>query len=799
MKAFEHIDAATLEDAAAALGQPAAQIIAGGTDLLGLLKDDVLPTYPGTLVNVKTIPGLEYIEESEGLLKIGAVTRLADIAANPTVAARYTALAQAAAAVGSPQIREMGTIAGNLCQLPRCWYLRLAENRFNCLRKGGRDCPALTGDSRYHSIFGGVRVGRTACMQACPNGVDIPGYMSKVRAGDMRGAAEMVFERNPLPAITGRVCAHFCENDCARGEYDQAVSVREVERALGDYVLENASDYYRPPATASGKRVAVIGSGPAGLSAAHYLRAAGHDVTVLEKMPEAGGLLRYGIPPYRLPRQVLAKQLAAIEAEGVQFVLGTEVTKDGFAQLRQRFDAVFTATGAWQAGSTGIAGEEWLGSATAFLREANLGDPAALETAQMAGKEVLIVGGGNTAIDVARSLVRLGAHPTVMYRRTRAEMPAVEEEVAKAEQEGVRFEFLAAPLAAAPAEEGVGLTCCRMELGDLDESGRPRPVKLEGSEFAVCCDAVMTAVAERPDYSFLPAEFLDEEGRLKLDEGRPGTAGGAHALADDVFVGGDFVTGPATVGEAVGAGREAARRINERLLGAKAASAVEGASGGAACAAGRDVNPACISGSCRAEVPQLSLDERTASPTKEETGTLDRSSTEAEAARCFDCCCVAVNSSDLAPVLIALGARIKTTSRLVEAESFFEVNGEKTTVLDDDEIVIEIQIPVPAPGARSAFSKYALRKSIDFPIVSCAVAIDGAGAASTARICLNAVHPLPYRALAAERMVAGKSIDEGLAEAAGEAAVADAQALEPNRYKVQIAKTMVKRAILACR
>ncbi len=267
----------------------------------------------------------------------------------------------------------------------------------------------------------------------------------------------------------------------------------------------------------------------------------------------------------------------------------------------------------------------------------------------MAGKNVVIIGGGNTAIDVARSLLRLGAKPTIMYRRTRAEMPAIEDEVEKAEEDGVVFEFLTQPVAAQEAGDEVELTCCRMELGDLDASGRPRPVKVEGSEFAFPCDAVMTAIVEKPDYSFLPAEFVDEKGRLNIDDQ-------THALTDSVFAGGDFVTGPATVAEAVNAGHEAARSINTYLMGDGAALPGEAPDGrpeaeAPVCTIGQDFSSSCMQPSGRVDVPELSLTERLRSLTVEETGTLDPASVEAEANRCFNCGCVAVNSSDLAPAL----------------------------------------------------------------------------------------------------------------------------------------------------
>jgi NADPH-dependent glutamate synthase beta subunit-like oxidoreductase/CO/xanthine dehydrogenase FAD-binding subunit len=835
MKKFKHISPRSLDEATAVLEEYGcrARVIAGGTDLLGEMKDCILPAsdYPEVLVDIKRIADLDYVRDGDGNgvgaspgggLRIGALTKLEDLATDSLVLAKYPALAEAAHRTASPHIREMGTVAGNICQNNRCWYYWVQDNLFECLRKGGKACYALTGDARYHSIFGAARVAQTACSQACPNSIDIPTYLGKIREGDTAGAAAILLRQNPLPSVTGRVCPHSCENNCARGEFDEPVSIREVERFLGDQILEAPAAYYKAPAKTTGKRVAVVGAGPAGLSAAHYLRSAGHDVTIFEKMPEAGGLLNYGIPPYRLPRDLLRKQIGAIESEGVKFVLGTEVDAAKFGELQKAFDAIFLGTGAWQATASGIEGEQCLTSGTEFLRSHKL-DPD-----EMAGKNVVIIGGGNTAIDVARSLLRLGAKPTIMYRRTRAEMPAIADDVRKAEEEGVKFEFLTTPVAAEEQGGEVELTCCRMELGDLDTSGRPRPVKVEGSEFAFPCDAVMTAIVEKPDYSLLPAGFLDDKGRLVFDKasqrvgGTTGSAasgtgsapsGGAAsggavgcgaATGLGVYAGGDFVTGPATVAEAVNAGHVAARSINKLLMGEGAALPGEAPDGrpeaeAPVCTIGQDFHASCMQPSGRVEVPELSLSERVRSLTAEETGTLEPGAVKSEADRCFNCGCVAVNSSDLAPALVALGAQIKTSRRMIDAEDFFSAAVNSSTVLEAGEMVVEVQVPEPATGARSAFLKFAMRKSIDFPVVNCAAAlvVDGA-VVTSARICLNSVYGIPVRVSAAERYLAGKKIDQAAAEAAADAAIEGAIALLNNRYKIQIARTLVKRTILAC-
>ncbi|MDH5364535.1 MAG: FAD-dependent oxidoreductase, partial [Dehalococcoidia bacterium] len=744
-----------------------------------------LPEYPQVIVNIKTISGLDYIREEGQTLRIGGLTRLEDIAKGRAVKDKCAIVAEAARRTASPHIREMGTIGGNICQSNRCWYYWVPDNRFYCMRKGGRTCYALTGDGRYHSIFGGTRVDGTPCSTDCPAGVDIPSYLSKIRDGDLPEAAKILLNFNPLPAITGRVCPHFCEQDCNRGEFDEAISIRAIERFMGDYILENATEIIKPPEISIEKSVAIVGSGPAGLSAAYYLRTFGYRVTVFEKMEELGGLLTYGIPTYRLPKAIVKRQVKALEGMGIEFRLKTNIGKDvSIEKLMESSDGVFLACGAWKERGLGIKGEELMTSGLEFLRNSNLG------VREVPGKKVAVIGGGNVAIDVARTLLRLGAEPVIIYRRSKAEMPAVKEEVNKAEQEGIKIQFLTLPVEASKKDSKIVLKCVRMRLGPLDETGRPRPVPIKGSEFTTEFDAAVKAIGEEPDTSTIPGEFLDKKGRLKVDVL-------THSLGKNVFAGGDFVTGPSTVVAAIDAGRRAASSIDQYLRGTgtqceeKDTEAVK---------LPEKFNSSYLKKTSRVNTQELPVSKRIRSMDVEDVLGLGLSAVETEANRCFNCGCVAVNSSDMAPALIALEAKIKTTKRVIEAERFFTVEGDKTTVLDEDELVMEIEVPIPSASIKSKFIKFALRKSIDFPIVSCAATIESRkGVVKAARICLNAVYNTPYQATKAEEYIRGKSINDSTAEEAANAIVTDTCPLINNRYKIQIAKTLVKRAILACK
>lgn len=781
IKNFKHINAKTVAEAAALLGQygEQARVISGGTDLVGTLRFEILEHYPQTVVNLKTIAGLDYIQEEGGTLKIGALARLRDIAFHPVVQKKYTALAEAAHRVASPAVREMGTISGNICQVNRCWYFRAEENLFDCLRKGGRMCYAAVGDNRYHSIFGATRVASPPCTSNCPAGNDIPDYLSNLREEDLPAAAQTLLQSNPLAAITGRVCPHNCEKDCNRGELDEALSINSIERYVGDYTLEHAATLMKAPGKENKKKVAVVGAGPAGLSAAYYLRQLGYPVTVYEAFEEAGGVLTYGIPPYRLSKQVVKQQVQAIEQTGVQFKYKVQIGKDiTLEQLQKEYAAVFLATGAWKPSSLGIPEEGLLTQALDFLGQVNRG------LRKLQAKKVLVIGGGSVAFDAATSALRAGAKEvTLACLESREEMPALPEEIEQALQEGIQLLPGWGPskvLTANGKLSGLELMKCTAVYNSQHKFA---PTYDPSVKKTVEAEMVILAIGQRPNVAYAEPVVQVQRGLITVN---PETQATSQAK---VFAGGDVaLSGPLSVVAAVAAGRRAAAAINQSLGGKNSLPEKKQLEHLSGC------NGHCQEKLNRVQTPELPLSQY--SLDKEDVLGLDSQAIKTEAERCLNCGCVAVNPSDIAPALVALEARIVTSRRTIPAEEFWAVNqGVHSTVLGPDEIVTEIQVPAPAEGVKTAFVKFALRKSIDFPIVNCAAAI-GEG---KARICLNAVYNKPYRATQAEKAIQGQPIDEASAEAAGAAAVAEAIALPYNKYKIQIAKAMVKKAILACR
>ena len=786
MRPFEHTNAESLDTAVSALAgyEGQAAVIAGGTDLLGTLKDEIHGTYPEALVNIKTIDGLSYVREDDKGLKIGALVTLHEIETNPVIKEKYSVLAEAARAVASPQIRRMGTIGGNVCQEPRCWYYRYPDNFFYCARKDGKYCNALTGENRFHSIFGAARVDTPPCSSACPAHVDIPTYVSEIRRGRMAEAARLLLETNPMPAITGRACPHFCEEECNRGDFDEAVSVRCIERFVGDYVLEKPGQFFKAPTIDTGMKVAIVGSGPAGLSAAHYLRRSGHRVIVFDRMPEPGGMLTHAIPPYRLPRDVVRRVVTALEKAGIEFRLNVDVGKDvTLDALRKEFDAVFLASGAWKQPVIGVEGEELTKPGLEFLTEVSRGSRA------IPGQKVLVIGGGNVAADVGLSALRLGAKEvTLACLECREEMPAFEAEIKEALEEGVKLMPSWGPsriLHSKGKITGAELVRC---TSIFDENACFAPTFDNAVTETVKADAIIMAVGQRTDLSFVgPGSSLAvASGLIEVDQTTQETN------VPGLFAGGDVTTGPSSIVEVIAAGRRAAGAIHRYLTGQSAKEEQEGE----VATSLLEFNSQYLVRTSRADMPTLPLGKRGID--SEDALGLDSSSMEGEANRCFNCGCVAVSPSDLAPALIALDARIKTTARTVSAEKFFNVGPKKSTILEPEELVTEIQIPAPVPGSKQAFLKFRIRKAIDFPIVGVAAVINvQAKKVRDARVVLGAVAPVPLRAREAEDFLRGKVLDEDVADRAANLALVGANPLGRNGYKVQIAKALVKRAILA--
>ncbi len=405
------------------------------------------------------------------------------------------------------------------------------------------------------------------CQHTCPIDTKAPVYIAQIAHGDFDAAWKTISMDNPLPGICGRVCNHPCERKCRSGDGGDPISIRALKRFITDY----AEQKDLKPATSDGhpkrmERIAVIGAGPAGLACGHRLAMRGFGVTIFDSLPIPGGMLVAGIPQYRLPRRVVEREVKMIQAAGVEIQcnkkLGRDFTLDDLTQ--QGYKAVFLATGAYRSMPLGIAGEDAGGvmKSMEFLTEVNVNGGKKI------GKRVAVVGGGNSAVDAARVAWRLPGceKVTLIYRRTRAEMPAFKEEVDAAIEEGIEIHFLANPIKV-HVEQGriKAVDCIRMKLGDFDPSGRRRPVPIEGSEFSVEVDTLVTAIGERPDTSYIRKDAglaITDWDSIKADEETMG------ANVPGIFAGGDAVTGPNTVIEAIAAGQRAAESIERWVDGA---------------------------------------------------------------------------------------------------------------------------------------------------------------------------------------------------------------------------------------
>lgn len=415
---------------------------------------------------------------------------------------------------------------------------------------------------------------KSPCQHTCPIEMDIPSYIALIRAERFEDAYKVLLQTNPFPSVCGRVCDHKCQSKCRRGNMDEAIAIKFLKR----FITDNAP---RPkieavPVTRK-EKIAVVGAGPAGLTAARDLALRGYKVTVFEELNKAGGMLVWGIPAYRLPRNILDGEIDDIRALGVDIRLNTRVGKDiTFAKLEKDFNFIYLATGAHKSQKMGVPGEDLKNvfGGVEFLRDFNNNEDKWLKGQKTLGKKVAVIGGGNSAIDAARVALRLGNEVTILYRRLRQDMPAAEEEIKAAEEEGIKIDYLVAPLKIDGAKGKVSsITCQRMKLGDFDNSGRKRPVAVEGSEFTLKVDAIIAAIGQVPDMS-----FIDKKTGVEINKWDCYNVGKGYKTRTDnprYFAGGDAVTGPDTVIAAIGYGHQAADDIDASIRAANGEPAYE--------------------------------------------------------------------------------------------------------------------------------------------------------------------------------------------------------------------------------
>jgi len=403
------------------------------------------------------------------------------------------------------------------------------------------------------------------CIGNCPAGADVRSWLVTIAQHEAYGrtsdqayqiAWETITDKNPFPAVCGRVCPHPCENNCNRREKDGGVSVNAMERFIGDFGIEKELKLSKLTDEEQPEKIAVVGAGPAGMSCAYHLARRGYKVTVFESFDKPGGMLRYGIPKYRLPRNVIDAEVQKILDLGVELKTNFTIGKDmPLEDLRKEYKAIFVGIGAHKGYELGVSGEdaENVFTGTEYLNRVNSGEEVEI------GGQVVVIGGGDTAVDAARVSKRLGADVTILYRRTRTEMPAIDPEIVGAEEEGVNIEYLAAPVEIIRNNgSATGLKCIRMELGEPDSSGRRRPVPIEGSEFEVPATSIIAAISQEPNFN----GFVDlREGRdwVKINDFGETKIEGVYAGGDDVNLG--------LVSIAIGQGRFAAEAIDAHLRG----------------------------------------------------------------------------------------------------------------------------------------------------------------------------------------------------------------------------------------
>ena len=405
------------------------------------------------------------------------------------------------------------------------------------------------------------------CHAACPAGNDIVSFILMMKQEDFEGAWKIITEENPFPGVCGRVCFHPCESKCNREGYDEPIAIHALERFIADFGAHQSHRQIhdiRKERFSRQEKIAIIGSGPAGMSCAYHLAKLNYAVTVFESFPLAGGMLRIGIPAYRLPKGVLDREISQIEALGVEIRTGVPIGRRLSIEDLKDYQAIFVATGAHQSRTLNIPGEKGkkISNGLDFLKRINLNEKV------LPGKRVAIIGGGNTAIDVARSAIRLGKKPFILYRRSKEEMPAFEDEVIEAIEEGVEIQYLVNPIRIQYQGGKERLECLRMELGEKDESGRRRPVPVPNSNFFIEADHVIISAGEEIEISLLPRGIEKRDGIVL-------TRTGGRTDIEGIFAGGDIASNQRTVAHAIGSGKKAAIAIDCYLKGDEAEKVIQ--------------------------------------------------------------------------------------------------------------------------------------------------------------------------------------------------------------------------------
>jgi NADH-quinone oxidoreductase subunit F len=408
---------------------------------------------------------------------------------------------------------------------------------------------------------------KSPCQHTCPVEMDIPSYIALIRANRLEDAYKVMLRTNPFPSVCGRVCDHKCQTKCRRGNMDEPIAIKFLKRFISDNAPRPKTE---PVPVTRKEKIAVVGAGPAGLTAARDLALRGYKVTVFEELSEPGGMLRWAIPAYRLPRNILANEIAHVTALGVEIKCNIRIGRElSFDQLKNDYDYIYMAPGAHKSQKMGVDGEDLPGvyGGVEFLRDFNAHEEAWVKGEKTLGSKVAVIGGGNSAIDAARVALRLGADVTILYRRERKDMPAASEEIIAAEDEGIKIEYLVAPLKI-EAKDGkvAGITCERMKLGEFDRSGRRKPVAIPGSSFTLAVDAIIAAIGQVPDLTFVPKDSGVSVNKWDCFD----LAKGSKSQTTDAkfYAGGDAVTGPDTVIGAIAAGHQAARDMDAAIRAA---------------------------------------------------------------------------------------------------------------------------------------------------------------------------------------------------------------------------------------